>query len=84
MLPVQEALRAEGLFVRVTLTDKFPNLEAFERARSQSGNMIEFVTEPVDARAVPRELKGFRTIFNSFHHFRPPDAPDHSSRCRRG
>ncbi len=74
MLPVQKALRAEGLSVRATLTDKFPNLEAFERARSQSGNMIEFVPESVDARAVPRELKGFRTIFNSFHHFRPEDA----------
>ena len=74
MFPLQEALRAEGLSVRATLTDKFPNLEAFERARSQSGNMIAFVTESVDARAVPRGLTGFRTIFNSFHHFRPEDA----------
>ena len=73
MLPLQEALQAEGLSVRITLTDKFPNLDAFEWARSQSGN-IEFVTESVDARAVPRELEGFRTIFNSFHHFRPRDA----------
>ncbi len=74
LFPLQEALRAGGLSVRATLTDKFPNLEAFERARLQSDNMIAFVTESVDARAVPSELKGFRTIFNSFHHFRPEDA----------
>ena len=73
MVPLQEALQAEGLAVRVTLTDRFPNLEAFEWARSKSTN-IDFVAEPVDARAVPRELEGVRTIFNSFHHFRPQDA----------
>jgi len=28
----------------------------------------------VDARAVPAELRGFRTLFTAFHHFRPPDA----------
>jgi hypothetical protein len=29
---------------------------------------------PVDARAVPPGLKGFRTLFTSFHHFRPAEA----------
>src|ERR1051325_1869093 len=29
---------------------------------------------PVDARAVPPELDGFRTIFTAFHHFRPAEA----------
>src|ERR1041385_3549853 len=28
----------------------------------------------VDARAVPPELDGFRTIFTAFHHFRPAEA----------
>jgi hypothetical protein len=30
--------------------------------------------EPVDARAVPASLDGFRTLFTSFHHFRPAEA----------
>lgn len=30
--------------------------------------------ERVDARAVPPSLDGFRTLFSSFHHFRPADA----------
>jgi hypothetical protein len=29
---------------------------------------------PVDARAVPPELEGFRTIFTAFHHFQPAEA----------
>lgn len=74
-IPVlQEALAADGLNVRFTLTDRFPNLLAFQAAESSSQGSITFVARPVDARAVPRDLKGFRTIFNAFHHFRPTDA----------
>jgi hypothetical protein len=32
--------------------------------------------EPVDARNVPPQLRGVRTIFNGFHHFRPHEARD--------
>ncbi len=72
--PLQQALAAEGVDVGFTLTDRFPNLAAFQRAESGSQGRITFVADPVDARAVPRHLQGFRTIFNSFHHFRPADA----------
>jgi len=71
---LHRALLAQGLDLRVTLTDRFPNLAAFRRIAAGSGGRITFVAEPVDARAVPRELRGFRTIFNSFHHFRPTQA----------
>ena len=71
---LQAGLREQGLDLRVTLTDRFPNLEAFRRAAAASNGSIGFVAEPVDARAVPRELRGFRTLFNSFHHFEPTDA----------
>lgn len=71
---LQEALAAEGLDVRFTLTDRFPNLPAFHRAETLFEGRITFVARSVDARAVPTDLKGFRTIFNSFHHFRPADA----------
>lgn len=60
--------------LHVRLTDKFPNEEAFELARSSSGNRIDFACEPVDAEAVPESLAGFRTMFNSFHHFEPEPA----------
>ena len=71
---LRKELAAEGLAVRFTLTDRFPNVPAFDRAAAASGGAIDFVADPVDARAVPPELTGFRTLFNAFHHFRPADA----------
>ncbi len=68
------ALAADGMKPHVTLTDRFPNMPAFQRAGDESNGQISFHSEPVDARAVPPELHGFRTMFNSFHHFAPSDA----------
>ncbi len=65
---------AEGLPVAVVLTDKFPNLSAFERTRRFSGGRIGFCAESVDAAAVSGDLRGFRTIFSAFHHFSPETA----------
>ena len=72
--PLQRALAAEGLAIRFTLTDRFPNVAAFERTAAASAGAVGFVAEPVDARAVPAGLTGLRTLFNAFHHFRPSDA----------
>ncbi len=60
--------------VDICLTDKYPNLEAFHHARIASQNKISFLANPVDATQIPVELKGFRTLFTSFHHFRPEQA----------
>jgi hypothetical protein len=71
---LQKALAAEGLDVRFTLTDRFPNIPSFEETSAASEGRMAFVAEPVDARTVPKDLTGFRTLFNAFHHFRPADA----------
>ncbi len=60
-----------GPDVSITLSDKYPNFESFERARRASGGSIDFVEESVDVTAIPRQLRGFRTLFSAFHHFRP-------------
>jgi hypothetical protein len=60
--------------LQVWLTDKFPNLGAFQSVSSSSGHHITFYPEPVDAMKVPGALKGLRTMFTSFHHFPPEDA----------
>jgi len=66
---VAERLRDEyDLGVSLVVTDLFPNEVAW-RSRGLSGH-----TEPVDARDVPEELEGVRTIFAGFHHFTPKDA----------
>jgi hypothetical protein len=67
-------LAGEGVAVSVVLTDRFPNVEALRRISAGSCGRITFVAEPIDARAVPHDIRGFRTIFNGFHHFRPVDA----------
>jgi len=67
-------LTAEVPGAAVTLTDRYPNVEAFERAREESGGTLRFEQEPVDATAVPQRLTGFRTVFTAFHHFRPEQA----------
>ncbi len=58
----------------ILMTDKFPNIAAFETARSRSEVPMSFCEKPIDAREVPRELEGFRTLFSAFHHFPPAEA----------
>jgi hypothetical protein len=66
---------APGLQIsHIWLTDKYPNLTALENAGAASENHITYYPDSVDAKKVPSELKGFRTMFTSFHHFSPEEA----------
>lgn len=56
---------------RVTLSDRYPNVAAFEQARRGAPGLLGYRREPVDATAVPPGLAGLRTIFSAFHHFPP-------------
>lgn len=60
--------------VCVTLTDKYPNIQSFEKIKEHSGGKIQYISETVDATNVPVYLKGMRTIFSAFHHFEPDAA----------
>src|SRR5271155_1958886 len=60
--------------LQIWLTDKYPNLGAFQGVRAASENGIHFYPGSVDAMAVPVDLRGFRTMFTSFHHFPPEQA----------
>lgn len=66
-------LRKEMPALRTTLTDYYPNLNAFRFTAKQEPG-ISFAIERVDAREVPEHFSGVRTMFLSFHHFRPGDA----------
>ncbi|WP_299755161.1 class I SAM-dependent methyltransferase [uncultured Pontibacter sp.] len=63
-----------GVSVHVTLSDLYPNIDAYQYLSSTSSSTIDFIPSPVDATAVPDHVKGVRTIFSSFHHFPPPAA----------
>lgn len=55
--------------IQVVLTDLFPNIRQVANLKSRhTGGLIRLVT-PVDATDVPADLKGFRTLFSSIHHF---------------
>jgi hypothetical protein len=65
---------AHGLDLAARLSDFYPNIAAFERIAAAEGGRVGFVPTPVDATRVPADLEGFRTLFTSFHHFRPAQA----------
>lgn len=64
--------------LQIWLTDKYPNIEAFQSLSAASDCdcdcRISYYPESVDAMNVPPGLKGLRTMFTSFHHFSPEDA----------
>lgn len=71
---LQPELAARGWNVSVLLSDKFPNDSVTTQSGTPTNPMIRYHPSPVDATQVPAELTGFRTLFSSFHHFRPDDA----------
>jgi len=73
-LRLQKHLENAGLPVTIQLSDKYPNLEAIQKWAAASPRGIEYLAEPVDASHVPAHLKGMRTLFEGFHHFKPEQA----------
>ncbi len=67
---LSSTLEARGK-VRIQLTDRFPNLGAFEALARESEGRVGFVPTPIDATVVPVGERGVRTMFNAFHHFPP-------------
>jgi hypothetical protein len=67
-----ELARRGGPKLEVVLTDLYPN----PHAEAQRSEHVTVRAEPsaVDARAVPAELSGIRTLFDAFHHFEEPAA----------
>jgi len=70
---INEELKKNNPDLKILLTDYYPNISAFEHTQKLSGN-FDFIKTSVDARNVPKELKGIRTQFLSLHHFKSDDA----------
>lgn len=60
--------------VKFILTDKFPNVNAYQFIQNKTGGKVDYIALPVDAAKVDPSLKGVRTIFSAFHHFDKPTA----------
>ena len=65
---VLHELRSHGAEVSITLSDLYPSVN------SSPDPSVTWHTAPVDARCVPSQLTGVRTMFTAFHHFEPEDA----------
>jgi hypothetical protein len=61
-------LQSRGYRVDVVLTDLYP-----VGVKAGHGS-LRYWPEPVDARCVPKELEGIRTMFTAIHHFHPDAA----------
>ena len=73
LLWLNTELKKSNPELKIILTDYFPNISAFKYMEKQAPNFT-FVNEAIDARNIPENLKGLRTLFLSFHHFNPEDA----------
>ncbi|MBU2951336.1 hypothetical protein KO493_11570 [Tamlana agarivorans] len=73
LLWLNTELKKNSPDLKIVLTDFYPNISAFTYTQKQADNFL-FEEKPVDARNVPVNLKGLRTQFLSFHHFKPKEA----------
>lgn len=70
---ITDHLEAAGRPVLV-LSDLYPNTGSYERLKAKHPGLIDFFPEPVNALHPPPKAPPIRTLFNSFHHFRPEQA----------
>jgi len=73
LLHIADELKGAFPDLKIQLSDLYPNITAFEKTAKLS-SVFSFISQPVDATKVPKDLKGFRTQFLSLHHLRPPQA----------
>lgn len=73
-LRMQQAIAAHSPEVEIYLTDLHQNAGAMKRVEALSSGRIKYYPHSVSALRVPPEIDGFRTLFTSFHHFKPEEA----------
>ncbi len=73
-----EVIRAladeQGIQAGALLTDRYPHGADSAEIREEPTGRVDFHPDPVYATHVPADLHGVRTLFLSFHHFRPETA----------
>jgi hypothetical protein len=59
--------------VRIVLTDLFPRVESWETVRRTNPARLTYISEPVNATAIPQAVGTGRArmMLNAFHHFPP-------------
>jgi len=71
--PIHYIFETAKLELTYTLTDKFPNIDAFKSLKKSSLGSIDFIPESYDILDKPKPIKGLKTLFTAAHHFNPDD-----------
>ncbi|MFN8050327.1 MAG: hypothetical protein U0Q22_02725 [Acidimicrobiales bacterium] len=74
---------ALGRTVTATFTDLYPHRHPPDAIGGETAGMT-IERHPVDARSMPPELDGMRSVFNAIHHFTPDDVADVLRGATRG
>ncbi|MCP4663635.1 MAG: hypothetical protein GY856_50260, partial [bacterium] len=64
---------AEPENLKVFISDLYPNLREFKKAKERYPDAIEYFPQPVNALNPPAQAPRVRTILSALHHFRPDD-----------
>lgn len=70
---ILEHLKVKHPNIKVTLSDFYPNIKAFEYIKNQE-EAIDYTKEPIDVLSGKIDNSALQTMFLSFHHFKPNDA----------
>ena len=65
-------LTGKNMEINVTLTDMFP-CQNWQNPIQHMPN-LEYNEQSINAKNVPKDIGGCRTLFEAFHHFKPDDA----------
>ncbi|WP_373520820.1 hypothetical protein [Aquiflexum sp.] len=57
--------------LKLILSDLYPNQPAAEQFNNLKNRDIEYITTPLDASNVSKDLKALRTMVSSLHHMKP-------------
>lgn len=77
LIGLAESLKSVNPSLKITLTNYYPNIQAFERLMKKVPNTFSYEKSSVDAAQLPEHLQGkLQTIFGAFHHFRPNKAKE--------
>ncbi len=58
------------LNIEFILSDKFPNINAYKKVKTESKNRIQHLNSPLDVLDMNDDIDAFRTMFAAIHHFK--------------
>jgi hypothetical protein len=71
---VQSANAGSSPLPKITVSDLYPDFDAFKRLKARFPDQVDFVQTPVDAANTSGRMESLLSISAGFHHFNPEQA----------